>query len=167
MKFTLLITAVLFSSFVATPLQHEGEQARRNTGEITSLIINAHVTVVLVNTVQEPVKIGGEDIFLLHVVFKQSGGKLVIESTKKRDLKNKGVIYIPAASLKYIEINSSASVRSADFLEIPQLRIQVNGECKVDITNRGQLNILEGPEFEIRQKIKKRQKKHHNAEDPE
>jgi hypothetical protein len=121
--------------------------------------------VVLVNTDEQPVKIGGEDIFLLHVVFKQAGGKLVIEATKKRDLKNKGVIYIPAASLNYIEINSSASVRSADFLEIPQLQIQVNGECKVNITNRGKLNILEGPDFEIRQKIKKRSQYIHPQQD--
>ncbi len=118
--------------------------------EITSMVINAHVTVVLVNASSQPIRIGGNNFFLLNVEFKQTGGKLVIESAKKRDMKNKGTIYIPAASLKYIEINSDAAVRSATSLEIPQLDILVNGDCRVSIKNLGKVNIKEGPGHEVK-----------------
>lgn len=117
--------------------------------DITSLVINAHVTVVLVAD-NQPLRMGGEDVFLENVNLKQTGHKLVVETSKNRDLRNKGVIYIPAASLKYIEINSTAAVRTASTLKSPVLSIKVNGECKINIRTLGHLNIIEGPYHEVR-----------------
>ncbi|HEY0750823.1 MAG TPA: DUF2807 domain-containing protein [Chitinophagaceae bacterium] len=159
MNYAVSLSTVLFtllfpvSSSLTTSSQQPVEE--KNMQTITSLVINANVTVVLVNAYSQPVRIGGNDLFLLNVVLKQTGRKLVIESNKKRDLRNKGIIYIPAAGLEYIEINSAAAVRSANFLKIPLLEIRVNGECQVDISNLGQLKIKEGPDHEIRYKVKK------------
>ena len=157
MKRSILLIALLWTA--AIPLfalkmpDDPGKKQKRE--EITSLVINAHVTVVLINANSQPVRMGGNNFFLLNVEIRQVGGQVLIETTKKRDLKNKGVIYIPAGSLKYIEINSAADVSTASFLNIPALDVLINGECKVDIANRGLLNIKEGPYHEVRYQIKK------------
>lgn len=154
MKKKLLIAALfvmsLLSSAYATPKPLPVPSFREPLMDITTLVINAHVTVVLVADNNQPVRMGGENVFLENVNLKQTGHKLVVEASKNRDLKNKGVIYIPAASLRYIEINSTAAVRTASSLTSPVLSIKVNGECKINIRTKGHLNIIEGPYHEVR-----------------
>ncbi len=123
--------------------------------EITSLVINAHVTVVLVDAKSQPVRIGGDNFFLLNVDFRQAGGKLTVTARKKRNLRKRGVIYIPAGSLRHIEINSSALVKSAGTLHSRELDVVLNGECRVEITTAGRLNILNGPFHDVRYRKRK------------
>jgi hypothetical protein len=116
--------------------------------KITSLVINASVTIILVDDSQ-PVRVGGNEKFLSNVTFKQTGGKLVISALKDRDFKNKGFIYIPASQLKYIEINSSADVSTATTLSVPVMDVLVNGACKILIANKGKCNIKDSQNFEV------------------
>lgn len=108
--------------------------------KITSLVINASVTIILVDD-SHPVRAGGNEKFLANVTFKQTGNKLVIDAIKNRDFKNKGFIYVPASQLKYIEINSSADVSTATALSVPEMDVLINGACKIVIANKGKCNI--------------------------
>jgi Putative auto-transporter adhesin, head GIN domain len=116
------------------------------TGAFTTVIINADVTVELLNTNGQAVQLSGDDNFMQNITIKQSGSRLVIDAVKNRNYKNKGVIYIPASAIKQIQINSAAHIQSAKTLRIPRLEILINGLCKVAIANKGELKLT-GSEF--------------------
>lgn len=137
------LTGISISANAVHPSDENGSDMK-----ITSLVINASVTIILVND-NEPVRVGGNEKFLSNVTFKQTGNKLVIDATKDRDFKNKGFIYVPASQLKYIEINSSADVSTESALKIPVLDVLVNGECKIRIANKGECNVKDSKNFEV------------------
>jgi hypothetical protein len=123
--------------------------------KITSLVINVSATIVLVDD-SKPVRVGGNEKFLSNVTFKQVGNKLVIDALKDRDFKNKGVIYVPASQLKYIEINSSANVSTESALSVPVLDVMINGECNILIANKGKCNIKDSQDFEAQYEVETR-----------
>ena len=153
MKKTLLLTVLVVMGILTSSYAMEKPLPvpafREPLMDITTLVINAHVTVVLVEDNNEAVRLGGDDAFLMSVNLKQTGHKLVVDASKNRDMRNKGVVYIPASSLKYIEINSTASVRTENTLKVPVLSIKVNGSCKINIRTVGHLNIIEGTYHEV------------------
>jgi hypothetical protein len=123
--------------------------------KITSLVINASVTIILVDDSQ-PVRVGGNEKFLANVTFKQTGTKLVIDAIKDRDFKNKGFIYVPASQLKYIEINSSADVSTQSALSVPVLDVLINGACKILIASKGTCNIKDTDTYEAQYEVEKK-----------
>jgi hypothetical protein len=110
---------------------------------VTTLVINADVTVVLVNNDNATLGITPDNSLTRLVTFKKTGDTLVISSAKNRNLKNAGIIYVPASRLRKILVNSDAYVRSLYSLQIPRLDVVINGACKIVISNIGELNFIE------------------------
>ena len=73
---------------------------------ITSLVVNADVSIVLTNETIQPVSLVGDSAFMQQVSVSLTAGSLRIHSTKKRDFRKRGILYIPAANLRQIVINN-------------------------------------------------------------
>ena len=145
-------TIVLFLAFVlATAFNSFGmgtsETKKSDPSDIEMLVINANVTVVLVNNDKaRPEVVGDKDLTGL-VTVRQEGRTLVVSSSKKRDLRDAGIVYIPASQLRRIQINSDAHVSSMYSLKVPQLDVVINGACKIAISNTGILNLIESNDY--------------------
>lgn len=122
----------------------------------TTVVINANVTVYLVNTESDMVKMNGDDFFMQHINIEQEGNSLIINAAKNRDFKKKGAIYIPASAITQIKINSAAVVRSANNLQIPLLNVFINGSCKVSIVNKGEVKLTGSLSYDFYYVVKRR-----------
>jgi hypothetical protein len=142
---------ILCLAGVTQPVFSTGHKNRRSDPPtaITSLIINANVAVVLVNDPNQAINMTGDSFFMEQVIFKQKGNRLIITAGKKRDWKTRGVIYIPAGGLEHIEINNAAKIRSTSILQMPTLKISVNGECELDILINGKIELTGNDSYEI------------------
>ena len=144
MKKTIILSSMLLLASIAGFATNE--PVADKPFKLTTLIVDANVTVVLVNNDKALAEIPGGSAISKFVTMKKSGDTLVIGATKKRDLKGAGVIYVSANQLKNIQINSSATVRSLHSLQIPRLDVTINGTCDFAISNVGELN-LKGTKF--------------------
>ncbi len=108
---------------------------------ITTLVINADVTVVLVNSDEAGLEATGGKAFKKFIRLQKTGDTLVINSEKNRDLYD-GTIYVPAGQLRTIHVNSKAHVRSLFALQIPTLDVIINGACDFAISNVGEVNVV-------------------------
>lgn len=144
---TMLFTMGIIQSSFSTDLKKSSNET--NPAAITSLIVNADVTIVLVNDNKRPVNMIGDEAFMKLVTFSQQGNKLVVTALKNRDYKSKGIIYVPAGSLETIRINSDAFVRSSDILKSPLIKIAVNGDCKVHLYTKGKVDLEENQSYEV------------------
>lgn len=120
---------------------------------IRSLEVNADVTIVLVNNRKQALEMNGDAAFLDLVSVKESDGKLVVNSAKHRNLKSRGVIYVPASDLRLIRVNSAAHIRTANTLHVPTIRIQVNGKCRVQIATSGKVDFVENEMYEVEYQV--------------
>jgi len=114
---------------------------------LTTLIINANVTVVLVDNANGNVEMVGNQFLSQYVTFKQKGDTLTIGATKNKDFTNAGVIYIPANQLKKIHVNNDANLRCLHFIRVPKLDVVVNSLCRIAIANVGQVNFIETEDY--------------------
>lgn len=110
--------------------------------QASTLVINADVTVVLVNNEKAVLTVTGRKKLPELVTFKRIGDTLIIDAAKQRILKGAGVIYVPASRLQTIRINSGAHVTSLHSLQTPKLDVFVNGACTFTISNIGKLNVV-------------------------
>lgn len=107
---------------------------------VTTLVINTNVTVILVDYDNAMLEAAGSNFFKRLVTLEKNGDTLVISSARKKDLYNV-TIYVPARQLRRIHINSDAHVQSLFALQIPKLDVVINGECKFNVSNIGNVNI--------------------------
>jgi hypothetical protein len=114
---------------------------------LSTLIINANVTVVLVDNPNGNVQMVGNDFLSQHITFTQKGDTLTIGQTKNKDFTNAGIIYVPANQLKKIHVNNIANVRSLHFVQITKLDVVVNSICRIAIANIGQVNLIETEDY--------------------
>ena len=138
-----LLMAVLNQSFGRTA----HDSATVVPAAIKTLIVNADVSVVLVDNDQANLEVTGRHSLRDIVSFKQSGDTLFIATTKKRDVKGAGVIYVPASHLQTIRVNSQANVTTAYPLLAPKVDVVINGECTVSIASIGKVNMTSSPSF--------------------
>jgi hypothetical protein len=117
---------------------------------ITTLVINANVTVVLVNNDQATLEATGGKSFKKFVTLEKTGDTLVISSARGRDFYD-GTIYVPAGQLRKIHVNSKARVQSLFALEIPKLDVIINGACDFAISNIGEVNVIETENYSVEQ----------------
>jgi hypothetical protein len=108
---------------------------------ITTLIINANVTVVLVDNDKANLEVTGRSSLRDIVTLEEMGDTLIIGATRNRNFKEAGVIYVPASQLRNIRINSEAHVITFYPLQIPKLNVVINGVCTVDVATTGELNV--------------------------
>lgn len=155
MKKTILLSlavliTVLFNH--SSGMDTGGSPSTPEPSRITTLIVNANVTVVLVNNYDAEIEVKGDDLFTKFVFLRKAGDTLVIGSTKFKNLKKNGVIYVPASQLRNIRINSEAYLRSLSALHVPKLDVIVNGACKFVISNMGELNVVGSDFYSVEEK---------------
>ncbi len=145
MKKTILLTAaLLFAAIFHDSFGKNPEPL--TTGEpdrISTLVIDANVTVVLVSNEKAVLEMAGDRALTKYVTLKRLGDTLVISSEKSKDLTSSGYIYVPANQLREIRINGEANLQSLYFLRVPKLDVIINAVCKIDISSIGELNFIE------------------------
>jgi hypothetical protein len=148
LSLVLLLTTILnYSSATTTPKT----LAKVEPSPITTLIIDANVTVVLVDNYRANLEVTGLSSLRDIVTFKEMGDTLVIGTTKNRNVRQAGAIYVPASQLKNIRINSEARVISLYTLQVPKLDVVINGACTVDIASIGEVNMTGTPLYTVDQ----------------
>ncbi|MBL7741847.1 MAG: DUF2807 domain-containing protein [Chitinophagaceae bacterium] len=160
MKKTILLNCILFFACICSYSLESNAAGPSETGGpsgISTLVINANVTVVLTDYDNAELEISGRSSFADLVTFTRSGDTLVIGSSKNKDLKEAGVIYVPASRLRNIRINSAASVRSLQALQVPRLNVVVNGPCSFVIANIGELNVTGSNDYSVEHTTEMRQ----------
>lgn len=140
----LVIFGIVHSQLAAS----QGDTLTRQQ-PIENLVINADVTIVLVDDNAAIVAFSGNDILQRSTKLEINGNTLVIEASKKRYLVDEGVIYLPASGLKRIWINSKARVRSLHTLRSPQLDVVVNGACEFSLSSMGEVNVTSNHAFAV------------------
>ena len=151
-KTTILIFAISFTAIFNHSFARSIHDSL-TTGEpfsITTLVINADVTVVLVNNDQAMLEATGGKSFKKSITLEKTGDTLVINSDRKRDSYD-GTIYVPASQLRKIHINSKAHVRSLFALQIPRLDVVINGACELAVSNIGEVNVIESQNYSFEQ----------------
>ncbi|MFL5809537.1 MAG: GIN domain-containing protein [Flavisolibacter sp.] len=139
----LVLSTVFNYSFGKGP----GETPKNDPSAVELLVINANVTVVLVNNDKARPELVGDKYLADLVTIRQEGHTMIVSSSKKRDLRDAGIVYIPASQLRRIQINSDAHVSSMYSLKVPQLDVVINGACKIAISNTGLVNLIESNDF--------------------
>jgi hypothetical protein len=149
-KTTILIFAVLFTAIFNQSFGRNVHDSSTNAEAfvITTLVINANVTVILVNNDDASLEATGNKAFRKLVRLWKSGDTLTIHSTQKNAF-YEGTVYVPASQLRQIHVNSNASVRSLFALQIPNLNVVINGECNVSVSNIGEVNVTGTDNFSI------------------
>jgi hypothetical protein len=115
----------------------------------TTLVINADVTIILINNKTEEPVISGNQKLKEVVIMENRNDTLFINSSRRRNLKNAGVIYISSSYLRCIRINSEADVRSLTPLHAPHLDVVINGNCQFNISTLGKLNLRASESYTI------------------
>ncbi|HLG40165.1 MAG TPA: DUF2807 domain-containing protein [Chitinophagaceae bacterium] len=141
-KTTILILAVLCTAIFNYSFGRNPGDSSTTTDRfsITTLVINANVNVMLIDHDNAVLEAAGSNFSRRLVTLKKNGDTLVISSARKKDLYNV-TIYVPAARLRKIHINSDAHVQSLFALQIPKLDVIINGACKFNVSNIGDVNV--------------------------
>lgn len=118
--------------------------------DFSKLIIRSDITIMLIEDAPEDsARIEGSQEFIDKIMILQADKELVVRTKSFKDLKQKGIVYIPVNSLENIEVNADAKVVSCNTLQSSVLNILVNGDCTVDIALNGKLNIRESEEYDF------------------
>jgi len=145
--FSAVLTLLTISSFASG--NNNGEPVITKPSKLSTLIVDANVSIVLVKDDNGNAALSGDAKFTKNITFRKTGDTLVIGYVKNRDYKEKGVVYVSANQLKNIKINSSARVRSIESLRIPKLDVVINGTCEFSISNVGELNLSGTKNFDF------------------
>ncbi len=148
LSLSLLFTTIFNYSFGRTS---DNSGLPDEPARITTLIINADVTVVLTNNKQLIPEMMGNLTLTGLVSLVQTADTLLISSAREKNLKSAGIIYIPADQLRNIRINSEAHVSTLYSLRIPKLDVVINGTCFVNISNIGELNFFDTESYSFEQ----------------
>ena len=148
LSFTILFMAIFNFSMAADG--PKPAPADKLSG-VTNLVVNAHVTVVLVNSNNAVLEVVGNRSLTKLIEFEKKGNTLVIKASKYRDLTGAGIIYISANELRNIQINADANIRSLNTLQIPNLDVVLNGICEFTIHNIGEVNLTTGEKYTVQQ----------------
>ncbi len=145
--FSAVLTLLTISGFATG--NNNGEPVITKPSKLSTLIVDANVSIVLVKNDNGTAALTGDEKFTKNITFRKTGDTLVIGYVKNRDYKEKGVVYVSANQLKNIKINSSARVRSVESLRIPKLDVVINGTCEFSISNVGELNLSGTKNFDF------------------
>lgn len=112
--------------------------------DFDKITIKSGVTVMLIEDEEDKTaRIEGSGKFVERVLIIQNGKELIIRTTTLQDQKKKGVIYIPVHMLSRLDVQASAAVMTMNTISSPVLYVHVNGNCILDLSLKGKLNIEE------------------------
>jgi hypothetical protein len=148
MKKTIFLLVLFAGAFLSEAFGKNNANAAFKTDGITTLIINADVTVVLVDNNSAFEVFGNRRLNSL-VHLDRTADTLFINAAKNADLREAGIIYIPVKGLQKIQINSEAQVRSLDVLDVAKLDVVVNGACLLSLSHTGGIRIIETENYQV------------------
>ena len=154
MKKTILSTLVLVAMVLCTSFA--SAKSNGNPAPITSLVVNANVTIVLVTNPGQELQLDGDPLFMSGIKINQTEGKLVVDGNRNRNFKGHGIIYVPAKDLQQIKVNNAAFIRSSSALKTPLLKILVNSNCKFHISTLGKIDFVENDLYEVEYHVSKK-----------
>lgn len=108
---------------------------------IKTLIVDADVTVILVNSREAAVQVTGAGTFTSLISLRRKTDTLIVGSAKNKNLKEKVTIYVPAGAVSRIIVNNDALIRTIYPLHVAQLDVVLNGDCRFMVSNFGKINI--------------------------
>lgn len=146
MKRIFSVTALIFAWVSQTAFNRQASPFQE---PVTALIVNAGVSVVLVNDPAKQPDLAGDSIFMSQVSVDHRGGSLVIHALRKKDYRDRGTVYIPAGKLQHIIINNCSKISSTGILQIPLLKLSINGACDVNIRVNGKVELNGNDSYEI------------------
>lgn len=151
-------TIVLSMAFIASMFLNFSLAADPGdkTSKISTLVINAKVTVMLVGNDQATMEVIGDRNLEKAITFSRSGDSLIVGAVRNRDYTGDGIVYVSANQLRKIYVNSDAHVKSLNTLQIPVLDVVINGVCEFDIHNIGELNLVGTKDYVVEQKKESR-----------
>lgn len=151
MKRTILMSLLIAASLSSISMTNKDPLLSKEikTGAFDHVIINANVTVMLVSEDIDAVRVEGDDMLMKEVQVSEKEGRLMIKASSNRNLKNHGVIYVPARLIQRLEVNSSAMVKSLTILTSPKLDVFINGNCNLVLITQGNVNLVGSPLFEV------------------
>ena len=154
MKKKILSFILLFTVFIWPLLSQENSfpvsMKKIAVTAFNKLIIRSDITIMLIEDAPEDsVRIEGGQEFIDKIMILQADKELIVRTRSFKDVKEKGIVYIPVNSLESIDINADAKVISYNTLHSAVLNILINGDCTVDIALKGKLNIRESEEYDF------------------
>jgi Putative auto-transporter adhesin, head GIN domain len=75
-------------------------------------------------------------------------GKLSVNAGKLQDNSTTTII-LPAALLNFIRVNGNGGISSAGNLNRPHLKVELNGEVKVQIQSLGKISVVTPEEYNL------------------
>lgn len=82
-----------------------------------------------------------EDINTIKVNLKK--GDLAVHAKWMKQI-GKTKIFVPAAMLRFMQVDGNSEISSAGFLNVPRLKVVLNGETSVKIQSAGEVNVETG-----------------------
>ncbi len=146
MKNKILALAMLIGSSLLSALfldvKCQLNEKKIGLGDFNRLVVKSKLKVVLVESAKtDTARTEGSKKFVESIVILQSGEDLIVRSKSFKDQKKEGTIYIPVHNLRYLEINSDATIISYTAILSPELNVLVDGDCVVNLLLKGKLNI--------------------------
>jgi hypothetical protein len=140
-KIFLAVTVMMLA--IGTSAQNKKESIIKKikaSKEITSLIINDDVQVVLMNANTSEIIIEGQSAAVEKVVLTEKNGELTIGSAAF--FTRPVVVCVPANFISRVEINGDSKMISYQMLPIAKLDVIINGYCNLFIKITGKVNIV-------------------------
>ena len=153
-----ILTAVLLITGFRAAANDEGRTRDILSAQyftpFNKIVIEDDIDLVLYENSSRKIELEGSENDRNKVQWVIRKGVLYIRS-KAGSLNHKVLVTLDVANLKTIEINGSSIVKSLGELHSPSLRVHVNGECFVSLTNSGEIKVTasEFADYEIRKRV--------------
>jgi hypothetical protein len=146
----ILLTTVFIGSLFSQENLFPASIKKIAVTDFSKLIIRSDISIILLEGgPDDSIRIEGSDEFIKKIMILQADKELVVRTKSFKEVRHKGIVYIPVNSLENIEINADANVVSNNTLQSPVLNILIDGDCTVDIVLKGKLNIRESEDYDF------------------
>jgi hypothetical protein len=139
---------------ISLPAQNKKEaivKKIKTSANITSLLINDDVQVVLMNENGTEIFIEGQPAAVEKVVLTEKDGELAIG--RMTFFTRPVVVCVPANFISRVEINGDSKVVSYQLLPVTKLDVIINGHCHLFIKTTGRINVTAGQDYNFTGKI--------------
>ncbi|MFT3681091.1 MAG: DUF2807 domain-containing protein [Ferruginibacter sp.] len=109
------------------------------------LKVEGNVDVVLYENNSSTISIFGNESNINNTVVTECDGTLVISNKAGGE---KTLVYVPVKNLGAIEAAGNAKITSGTVLNSKEITLVANGDCKINITTSGKIDVINGEETE-------------------
>ena len=155
------LLGIIFSTLAMQLNAQDSFKRKYVTGpsaSVSTLKINGNINVTLIVAPNEPnVYVDGSENFTKNVKTSFIDGVMSIVSyTSSRSEDDIVVVYAP--DLSYLELNGDVKFKTIGTVNAENLRLNINGNCKLLIQHAGELDIMLDDNYELIQKKETRLK---------